>query len=117
MRIRLADVAHVIRSKNAGPFELTLDILFQDRRDFESARRAKVLDRAFIARLYRLPVEDVLRIIYFEPAHAVKITLRRRVVSGAPGDSDIYGAQQHAPLLDIEFAVEDQAHGRTDSPP
>jgi hypothetical protein len=29
--------------------------------------------------------------------------MRRPVVSGSPGDSDVYGAQQHAPLLDIEF--------------
>ena len=50
--------------------------------------------------------EEISGIIYFEPAQAVKITLRRRVVSGAPGDSDIYGAQQHAPLLDLEVPIE-----------
>ena len=54
-------------------------------------------------RLYRVPVNDIFGIIYFEPAQAVKITMRRRVLSGALGDGDIYGAQQHAPLLDIEF--------------
>jgi hypothetical protein len=29
--------------------------------------------------------------------------MKRRLPSGALGDGDIYGAQQHAPLLDIEF--------------
>jgi hypothetical protein len=105
MNIRLTDVARVIRSKNSGPFELTLDILFQDRRHFELARRARWINRELIARLYGVPMDDISGIIYFEPAHAVKITLRRRIVSGAPGDTDIYGAQQHAPLLDLEFAV------------
>jgi len=103
MSVRLPDVARVIRSKNSGPFELTLDILFKDRRDFERVRRSNVIDCVLIARLYNVPVKDVSSVIYFEPAQAVKITLRRRVVSGAPGDTDIYGAQQHAPLLDIEL--------------
>ena len=103
MTVRITDAARVIRSKNSGPFELTLDILFKDRRYFDLARRCAVIDRQLISRLYSVPVDDISSIIYFEPSHAVKITLRRRVVSGAPGDSDIYGAQQHAPLLDIEF--------------
>ena len=45
----------------------------------------------------------MLKVIYFEPSLAVKATLRRLVASGAPGDTDIYGAQQHAPLLGITF--------------
>ncbi len=103
MSVRLTDAARVIRSKNSGPFELTLDILFRDRRCFDLARRCGTIDRPLIARLYNVPVDDVSNVVYFEPSYALKITLRRRVVSGAPGDSDIYGAQQHAPLLDIEF--------------
>ena len=31
MPVRLIDIAAVIRSKNAGPYELTLDIVFTDR--------------------------------------------------------------------------------------
>jgi hypothetical protein len=103
MSIRITDAARVIRSKNSGPFELTLDVLFKDRRYFDLARRTNVIDRQLISRLYGIAADDVASIIYFEPAQAVKITMRRRVVSGAPGDTDIYGAQQHAPLLDIEF--------------
>ena len=49
---------------------------------------------------------DILGIVYFEPAYAVKVTIRRQMPSGAVGDTDIYGAQQHAPLLGIEFEDE-----------
>jgi hypothetical protein len=35
----------------------------------------------------------------------VKVVMPRRLVSGAPGDTDVYGAQQHAPLLSLEFDV------------
>jgi hypothetical protein len=40
----------------------------------------------------------VVDIIEFEPAFAVKITLRRPWPSGAVGETDVYGAQQHVPL-------------------
>jgi hypothetical protein len=104
MKCSILQVAKVVRSKNAGPFELTLDILFKRRKDFAYFRRRKIISRRRIAALYKMRESDVLRIIYFEPAGAIKITMRRRVPSGSLGDSDIYGAQQHAPLLALTFA-------------
>jgi hypothetical protein len=56
-----------------------------------------------VADLFGIKKEDVLKIIYFEPANAAKMTIRRGIVSGAPGETDIYGAQQHAPLLSVEY--------------
>ncbi len=99
----ILEAAKVIRSKNSGPFELTLDILFKDRATFELFREKKIITAELIAKLYKAPVSDILKVIWFEPSHAVKITLRRWIPSGAPGESDIYGAQQHAPLLDITY--------------
>jgi hypothetical protein len=95
--------ARVIRSKNSGPYELTLDIIFKDKRYFDLFRKRDIVTRKSIAALYRRPVKDVLKLIYFEPAYALKITLRRPIPSGHPGETDIYGAQQHAPLLGITF--------------
>ena len=33
----------------------------------------------------------------------IKITYLRDVPSGTVGDRDVYGAQQHAPLMDIDI--------------
>jgi hypothetical protein len=99
----IMDVARIIRSKNSGPYELTLDIMFSDRRSYQLFRDRRIITPELIGRLYGVLASEVLGIVYFEPACAVKATLRRRVASGAPGDTDIYGAQQHAPLLSIEF--------------
>lgn len=98
-KILLPRIARVIRSKNAGPYELTLDVIFKNARVYEQCKRRRVFNRRRMARLYRLSVADVLKIIHFDPCRAVKITLRRRLPSGAAGETDIYGAQQHAPLL------------------
>jgi len=103
MKRSILDAARVIRSKNSGPYELTLDIMFSDPRWFRLFRDRGIITPALLGRLYGVQPSEVLGIVYFEPANAVKATIRRRVASGAPGDTDIYGAQQHAPLLSIEF--------------
>ncbi|RFB91364.1 acyl-CoA synthetase [Rhizobium leguminosarum bv. trifolii] len=101
--IRLVDVATVIRSKNAGPYELTLDVIFKDSTWFRRARDGAWINEELIARLYGVPRSDVFAVIAFEPANAIKATIRRPRVSAAIGETDVYGAQQHAPLLSLEF--------------
>lgn len=101
--VRLRDVAKVVRSKNSGPFELSLDVLFPDAELYRRVRDAGVFSRESVAALYRVPVERVLKVVHYDPAFAVKATLVRPVVSGALGETDVYGAQQHAPLLDLEI--------------
>lgn len=101
---KLKDIAKACKSKNAGPFEITLDIMFDDAALFERVRATGVIDAALIARLYGVRQDQVLFTEY-APALAWKATLPRRIPSGAIGDTDIYGAQQHAPLLDIEVPI------------
>jgi hypothetical protein len=103
MKKNILEAARVVRSKNAGPYELTLDILLKDNRYYQLFQEQNIITPELIGRLYHVRPADILGITYFAPAHAVKITLRRRVPSGGVGDGDIYGAQQHVPLLAIEF--------------
>jgi hypothetical protein len=103
----LTDLAAVIRSKNAGPYELTLDIIFKENRHYLFLRETHFFTRELFAGLYGIGVERILKVVYFDPAFAVKCTLVRPLVSGSIGDSDVYGAQQHAPLLFLRVPVED----------
>ena len=105
MQVRLRDVASVIRSKNAGPFELTLDVILKDDETFEKLRKADVINTKSIAQLYRIPEENVIGIVYFPNARAIKATIVRPLASGALGERDVYGAQQHAPLVDFTFEI------------
>ena len=95
----------MIRSKNAGPYELTLDVLLKDQEMFQRIREAGIINKAVIAKLYRIPEEDVLSIVYFPNAKAIKATIVRPLPSGALGERDVYGAQQHAPLVNFEFEL------------
>lgn len=105
MRTKLIDVAEVIRSKNAGPYELTFDIIFKDMEVFEKILSCKIFNDKVIAKLFNIPVKKVINIINFKPARAIKITIERPIASGALGETDIYGAQQHGPLIDFEFNI------------
>ena len=99
--MKLVDIARVIRSKNAGPTTLTVDLMFNDSAGFERALHAPALAPAAIALLYGLEPSQV-EVIAYPPAVAIKVVMDRKVVAGDPGDRDVYGAQQHAPLLGVE---------------
>jgi hypothetical protein len=103
----LTELAAVIRSKNAGPYELTLDIMFKDEKSYRFLKETDFFTGKLFAKLYRLDLDKILKVVYFDPALAVKCTLVRPLVSGSIGDSDVYGAQQHAPLLLLKVPVEE----------
>jgi len=106
---KLKNLAKVIRSKNAGALLITLDVIFDDRATYEQVRDSSALTPRSIALLYNVS-DNEISIIPFDVALAIKITLPRAVVAGSPGDTDVYGAQQHAPLMDIEIPT----HNRLD---
>ena len=101
----LKDISNVIRSKNAGPFELTLDVMLKEQEMFEKLRKADVINKKTIAELYKIRSEDVISIVYFPNAKAIKATIVRPLPSGALGERDVYGAQQHAPLVNFTFEI------------
>ena len=99
----ILDIARVVRSKNSGPYELVLDVMLKSRELFDALRASRQFSEESIAAAYGIELTEIRNIVWFEPANAVKVVMPRRIVSGAPGDSDVYGAQQHAPLLEMEF--------------
>ncbi len=102
---KLKEIAGVIRSKNAGANLLTFDIIFADEDLFEKVRRTGVINRRLFATLYKVSEEQV-EFTEYRQAYAFKGTIPRWHLSGDFADSDIYGAQQHAPLLDVEIPLE-----------
>ncbi len=88
----------LIRSKNAGPFELTFDIMFKDAAGFHAVLKSGRLSAETFSRLYRVPVEKV-RLFVMEPLLTIKVTIPRPVFSGDVDDTDMYGGQFHGPLV------------------
>ena len=99
---RLYDIAKVLRSKNAGALLCTLDMMFEDEATYRRVRDSGAITPQRVAALYGVSDNEVA-VIPYDVAYAIKVTIPRLVPSGDPDDTDIYGAQQHAPLLDIEI--------------
>jgi Domain of unknown function (DUF4387) len=102
---RLSDLAKVIRSKNAGPFELTFDIMFDDHVIYEAVKASGAITAQRVAGLYRVSHNEVLVCRAYDPALAFKITIRRPVGSGDRGETDVYGCQQHMPLTALDVPI------------
>ncbi len=104
--MKIADLAQFVTSKNAGPFLLTVDIVFGDAETYQRFKALDPLTKAGVAELYGLEPDQVLEIIPFDPAYAFKVTMRRPWGSGAIGETDVYGAQQHIPIAEFDIPWE-----------
>lgn len=95
----------MIRSKNAGPFQVTIDLMFNESATYERVLQSNILVAENIARLYQLDEHEIV-IIPFEKVRAIKITMPRKWGSNGSGsafDRDVYGAQQHGPIAALEI--------------
>ena len=111
MMYKLTDLADVIRSKNSGPYELTFDILFKTEKIYRRVVESGAINKEMFAALFRIPESDIMEIIHFDPAKAIKVTIVRPVPSGSLRESDVYGAQQHAPLMGCSLDLKDDLLG------
>ena len=98
----LFELAKILRSKNSGPFELTLDVLFDNEENYFRVKESGKINIDTVCELYGITEDRVCNIVFFDPALGFKITILRDVSSGTIGDRDVYGAQQHAPLMSLE---------------
>jgi hypothetical protein len=98
----LGELASLIRSKNAGPFQLTFDIMFDDRERYERVKQSGQISAGRVASIYGLPEKDVL-FFFCDNALAIKASIPRPVFQGDLGDADGHGGQQYAPLMEIEI--------------
>lgn len=102
---KLSELAKLIRSKNAGPFVVTIDILFDDAEIYKKVLETDALTEEKVAGYYQIPVEHVKR--YLLPlANAIKFSFPRKYPSGDFLDEDLYGCQQHRKFVNWEIPIE-----------
>jgi hypothetical protein len=99
----LFDLCSLIRSKNAGPFVLTFDLMFSSQENYERAKRSQPLTKQLLAQMYGQR-EDDITLVYHDHALAIKASMPRPIFQGELQDGDCYGGQQYVPLLQIEVA-------------
>jgi hypothetical protein len=97
----IADLAVLVRSKNAGPFWLTIDIMFDDEEKYRRVRDSDIVNREAVAEMFRRDPDDII-VVNHDAALAIKVSFPRPQSSGSKYDSDVYGGQQYAPLLSLD---------------
>ena len=93
-------IARKVRSKNAGPFWLTIDIFCGTSEAFDqivkglSTERAAKALKADASTMKRFDIDDL---------HVIKISLPRPVVQGHKTDRDMHGAAWAALISEMEI--------------
>ncbi|QBY56189.1 DUF4387 domain-containing protein [Cupriavidus oxalaticus] len=100
--MQLSDLAAMVRSKNAGPFVLTFDILFSDEENYLRVKRSGALNVEMFAKLYHTAPSKV-RFFECDKALALKFSIPHPTTQGALGSADLHGGQQFIPLLAIQI--------------
>jgi hypothetical protein len=98
----LGQLATLVRSKNAGPFWVTLDIFLPDRDTYERAVASTLTDVASIAVRYSVRPSEV-KVFLLPDLHAIKVSFPRLHAQGGAHDRDMHAGQQYVPLLDVEI--------------
>ncbi|KAL1890319.1 hypothetical protein Sste5346_008321 [Sporothrix stenoceras] len=103
-------LAKMLRSKNSGPYEITLDVLFDDPAVYAKVKESGVLTPEKVAALYGLKVDQLVYCGFFDPALAFKATLPRMrhgkpVASGGYMENDVHGSQKYKPLMNVAIDV------------
>ena len=100
--ITLSEVTRHIRSKNAGPFWVTIDIFFTTTEHFNRYVDHDALGIASIAQLFGA---DEKRIKRFPVAslNVLKISYPRATSQGGEVERDLHSGQQYVRLLALEL--------------
>jgi len=99
---KLKDICRYMRSKNAGPFWVTVDLFFDKAEDYARYCNHPAIGREAVAKLYGVDVEHVKR-FNVDSLKVVKISYPRRQPQGGMVERDMHSGQQFVRLLDAEL--------------
>ena len=99
--MRLADLAERVRSKNAGPFWISIDVFCGDRTRYDTI--AKALDSDAVAAIYQIDTAELLR-FEIPSLNVLKSSFPRPMVQGSKEDRDMHGAQWSVLLAETRLS-------------
>jgi hypothetical protein len=96
------DVCHHVRSKNAGPYWVTIDLFFAGEENFRQYAESPALGGALFERLFGADPKLVKRFA-IPSLHTVKLSYARTSPQGGMVERDMHCGQQYVRLLDVEL--------------
>ncbi|KAK8107590.1 uncharacterized protein PG998_009603 [Apiospora kogelbergensis] len=107
----LGDIARVLRSKNSGPYEITMDAMFESEATYRAVKQSGLLSEESVAATIGVSMEHIVWCGFFDPARAFKVTIPRirggkLVPAGGFMEDDVHGTQQHLELFNMKLPDE-----------
>ena len=102
---KLFELAKTIRSKNAGPDNITFDIIFAKKDIYEKVKKSRAITKETMSKLYSVPEDKIVTFVEYNPGNAIKFTFKREKPNGTFGESDLFGCQQYGPLINYEISI------------
>jgi hypothetical protein len=99
---KLRDVCRYVRSKNAGPFWVTVDLFFDSAESYATYHDDPAISAAAIAAIYGVDAALVKRFAV-KSLTMVKISYPRATPQGGVLERDMHAGQQFVPLLELQL--------------
>lgn len=100
---RLRDVCRYVRSKNAGPFWITIDLFFDGPESYVRHADDPAIGVEAVASLLGVDVAQMKR-FKVDDLSVVKLSYPRVQPQGGALERDMHGGQQYVPLLDVQLS-------------
>ena len=98
----LNETASFVRSKNAGPFWITLDVFFDDDESYQLAKTSPKLNTQLFAKIYKVE-ENKIQFFRIDELKVIKISFPRSLPQGHRHERDMHAGQQYVSILNLEL--------------
>lgn len=98
----IGETAYYVRSKNAGPFWVTVDIFCGEKDVFNALSASKNISREKVAEVYGVTAEEV-KIFYIPNLNVIKISYPRVKSQGQKYERDMHAGQQYVQIAEVEI--------------
>lgn len=100
--MKVKEIAKYVRSKNAGPFWITIDIFCNSHEDFQILKQSPNLTADKVAEMYGVKPGSV-QVFYADQINVIKYSFPRPHPQGSRYENDMHGGQQYVLLAEQEI--------------
>ncbi len=97
----IGETAYYVRSKNAGPFWVTVDIFCGEKDVFEKLSASTSITKEKVAEVYGVKSEEV-KIFYIPNLNVIKISYPRVMPQGQKYERDMHAGQQYIQIAELD---------------
>jgi hypothetical protein len=98
---KVKDLARYVRSKNAGPFWVTMEIFCATQEAYDTIKNSKNITSQKISDLYCVD-EEKIKVFYLDDLQVIKFSFPRPHPQGHKYENDMHAGQQYIFLADTE---------------